>query len=104
MLSPRLLDILRAYWKRARPGLWLFPGREAGDHGLLSIEVTFRRQTSPMRSPAAYAVVSATGSRNPTTASKKRATSSGDKNGRELFRLAAGDDALERSYRPSVTP
>ena len=32
MLSPRLLDILRAYWKRARPRLWLFPGREAGDH------------------------------------------------------------------------
>jgi site-specific recombinase XerD len=32
MLSPRLLDILRAYWRRARPGLWLFPGREAGDH------------------------------------------------------------------------
>src|SRR5208282_4948255 len=25
-------DILRAYWRRARPGLWLFPGREAGDH------------------------------------------------------------------------
>ena len=32
MLSPRLLDILRAYWQRARPGLWLFPGQEAGDH------------------------------------------------------------------------
>ena len=32
MLSPRLLDILRAYWRRARPGLWLFPGREAGLH------------------------------------------------------------------------
>ena len=32
MLSPRLLDILRAYWRRARPGLWLFPGREAGEH------------------------------------------------------------------------
>ena len=29
MLSPRLLDILRAYCKRARPGLWLFPGRES---------------------------------------------------------------------------
>ena len=32
MLSPRLLDILRAYWKRARPGLGLFPGRESGEH------------------------------------------------------------------------
>lgn len=32
MLSPALLDILRAYWKQARPGLWLFPGREAGEH------------------------------------------------------------------------
>ena len=32
MLSPRLLDILRAYWRRARPGLRPFPGREAGDH------------------------------------------------------------------------
>ena len=29
MLSPRLLDILRAYWRHARPGLWLFPDREA---------------------------------------------------------------------------
>jgi site-specific recombinase XerD len=32
MLSPRLLEILRAYWKRVRPGLWLFPGRDPGDH------------------------------------------------------------------------
>lgn len=32
MLSPRLLDILRAYWKRARPSLWLFPGQEPGSH------------------------------------------------------------------------
>jgi integrase/recombinase XerD len=32
MLSPRLLDILRVYWQRAHPGLWLFPGREPGDH------------------------------------------------------------------------
>lgn len=26
MLSPRLLDILRAYWRKARPQQWLFPG------------------------------------------------------------------------------
>jgi site-specific recombinase XerD len=26
MLSPRLLEILRAYWKVVRPKLWLFPG------------------------------------------------------------------------------
>jgi integrase/recombinase XerD len=32
MLSPQLLPILRAYWKRAHPGLWLFPGQEPGDH------------------------------------------------------------------------
>jgi site-specific recombinase XerD len=32
MLSPRLLEILRIYWKRVRPGLWLFPGRDPGDH------------------------------------------------------------------------
>jgi integrase/recombinase XerD len=32
MLSPRLLEMLRAYWKRARPTLWLFPGQEPGSH------------------------------------------------------------------------
>jgi site-specific recombinase XerD len=32
MLSPRLLDILRAYWRRARPSSWLFPGQEPGSH------------------------------------------------------------------------
>ena len=26
MLSPRLLEVLRAYWKAARPGDFLFPG------------------------------------------------------------------------------
>ena len=28
-LSPRLLEHLRAYWRRVRPGPWLFPGRSA---------------------------------------------------------------------------
>jgi integrase/recombinase XerD len=32
MLSPRLLDLLRASWRRARPRLWLFPGQEPGGH------------------------------------------------------------------------
>ncbi len=26
MLSPKLLDILRSYWRKARPRQWLFPG------------------------------------------------------------------------------
>jgi integrase len=28
MLSPHLLDVLRAWWKAARPQGWLFPGRD----------------------------------------------------------------------------
>jgi integrase/recombinase XerD len=33
MLSPRLLELLRAYWKIERPsGEWLFPGQETGRH------------------------------------------------------------------------
>jgi len=28
MLSPYLLDLLRAWWKAARPQGWLFPGRD----------------------------------------------------------------------------
>jgi site-specific recombinase XerD len=30
MLSPRLLEILRAYWKATRPRPWLFPGQIQG--------------------------------------------------------------------------
>jgi integrase/recombinase XerD len=30
MLSPRLLEVLRAYWKAARPAHWLFPGQVEG--------------------------------------------------------------------------
>jgi integrase/recombinase XerD len=29
MLSPKLLDMLREYWKTARPKEWLFPGRDS---------------------------------------------------------------------------
>ena len=30
MLSPKLLDILRAYWRKARLQQWLFPGELPG--------------------------------------------------------------------------
>jgi integrase/recombinase XerD len=31
MLSPRLLELLREYWKTARPKEWLFPGKRSGE-------------------------------------------------------------------------
>jgi integrase/recombinase XerD len=31
MLSPQLLQILRAYWRLARPGKWLFPGHDPAE-------------------------------------------------------------------------
>ncbi len=32
MLSPRLLEILRAWWRIEKPAPWLFPGGVAGNH------------------------------------------------------------------------
>src|ERR1700693_2829125 len=32
MLSPKLLEILRAWWRMERPGHWLFPGGTPGQH------------------------------------------------------------------------
>lgn len=32
MLSPKLLEILRAWWRVDRPGHWLFPGDVSGQH------------------------------------------------------------------------
>ena len=32
MLSPRLLDILRQWWHRERPKVWLFQGNDTGRH------------------------------------------------------------------------
>ena len=31
MLSPRLLEMLREYWKLTRPQAWLFPGDKPGE-------------------------------------------------------------------------
>jgi len=54
MLSPRLLDILQAYWRRARPSLWLFPGQEPGDHvstGALQDACRTARRRAGLRKP-----------------------------------------------------
>ena len=32
LLSPKLLDLLRIYWKAVRPSDWLFPGKRLGTH------------------------------------------------------------------------
>ena len=32
MLSPRLLEVLRVYWRALRPQYWLFPGIKPGKH------------------------------------------------------------------------
>ena len=37
MLSPRLLDILRTYWRAVRPKEWLFPGDLPGQPGSVSV-------------------------------------------------------------------
>jgi len=46
MLSPNLLEILRGYWKAARPTEWLFPGARPGqpissEHAAASARGTF---------------------------------------------------------------
>jgi integrase/recombinase XerD len=51
MLSPRLLTLLRTYWKTVRPKEWLFPGSEPNQH--LSARERYRRSaTTPGRIPA----------------------------------------------------
>jgi site-specific recombinase XerD len=32
LLSPRLLEELREYWRKVRPGTWFFPHRDRADH------------------------------------------------------------------------
>jgi integrase/recombinase XerD len=32
LLSPRLLEVLRSYWRLAKPRTWLFPGRTRDGH------------------------------------------------------------------------
>ncbi|MGE5721301.1 MAG: tyrosine-type recombinase/integrase [Sphingomonadales bacterium] len=54
MLSPRLLEILRAYWRRTRPGVWLFPGQKPGVHvgtGALQAACRAARRQAGIRKP-----------------------------------------------------
>ena len=44
MLSPRLLEILRAYWLVGRPLHWLFPGRNPDEHvSIATLQAACRR-------------------------------------------------------------
>jgi integrase/recombinase XerD len=54
MLSPRLLEILRAYWRLERPDPWLFPGQEPGSHlGCVALQSACRiaRQCAGIAKP-----------------------------------------------------
>ena len=65
-LSPKLLELLRTYWRRVRPQEWLFPGqvphqplsREAVGQAIThaSQRAGLRKQTSPHSLRHAYAV------------------------------------------------
>ena len=47
MLSTQLLDILRTYWRLARPNDWLFPGRD--ETGPIDVQVLVFRLPLGMR-------------------------------------------------------
>ncbi len=40
MLPPRLLDMLREYWRRTHPGQWLFPGDRPATRSVRSPSIT----------------------------------------------------------------
>jgi integrase/recombinase XerD len=45
MLSPRLLELLRDWWRIARPQVWLFPGQNPVNH------LTTRQLIAPFMPP-----------------------------------------------------
>jgi hypothetical protein len=63
MLSPSLLDLLRAWWKAARPQGWLFPGRDpaqpmtTGQLNRASLFGAFIKMAIPLSVPAILTVV-----------------------------------------------
>ena len=54
MLSPRLLELLRAYWKAVHPKLWLFPGDQPGQpitRGAVELACQKARRASGIKKP-----------------------------------------------------
>lgn len=43
VLSPILLDLLRAYYKKHKPSYWLFEGQDGGQYSVKSIQSIYRR-------------------------------------------------------------
>ena len=73
MLSPRLLEVLRAYFKMARPGQWLFPGGHSP--ASRSPEMRCRHATKPATdraSEADHPALAAPRLRHPSTGSRRR--------------------------------
>jgi hypothetical protein len=53
MLSPRLLEVLRDYWKTRRPTLWLFPGDLIGQPiPGVPLKWPARKPTVPLQLPS----------------------------------------------------
>jgi len=53
MLSPKLLEILRQWWRVERPQIWLFPGKQLGHIGKQAVEVACKeaRHLCSIRKP-----------------------------------------------------
>jgi site-specific recombinase XerD len=54
MLSPRLLDLLREYWKTVHPVFWLFPGDQPGQpitRGAVELACQKARRASGIKKP-----------------------------------------------------
>ena len=51
MLSPKLLELLRVWWRVARPNGWLFPGQRAGYPLTKTAVEDACRQAHPLHHP-----------------------------------------------------
>jgi integrase/recombinase XerD len=55
MLSPKLLEMLREWWRLAKPKLWLFPGKRPDRHVTrFAVERRARKHIEPPASPTRH--------------------------------------------------